>query len=289
VSSPSPQHRPARENKRHKLSSGKIIGVDDVGANPSAERRRIPSKQVVYHFEHPPSLGVLGMKSQGHGKLRQRKAETLRAKGCRELEGQRAPRVGEKQDMAATRGVNPFLKADFPARAPKHHEQGLPRCAPRFPSYDTGARPHMSYKLAQSAKKANCRTRSAQPPCGYAPLHLHHNQRSRRRTAAQGARNRPVVMRPFIFAATNGQEGEPPHKERATARRLCAPSASLQPAAQPLAWGPRPTCQAPGAPVSAYREVAPPHAPVPRLLGAAAEDREVKFSKPMQRLEAPHA
>jgi hypothetical protein len=27
--------------------------------------------------------------------------------------------------------------------------------------------------------------------------------------------------------------------------------------------------------------------PVPRLLGVAAEDGEVKFSKPMQRLEAP--
>jgi hypothetical protein len=38
-----------------------------------------------------------------------------------------------------------------------------------------------------------------------------------------------------------------------------------------------------------YREVAPPLAPVPHLLGAAAEDREVKFSKAMQRLEAPHA
>jgi hypothetical protein len=98
-----------------------------------------------------------------------------------------------------------------------------------------------------------------------------------------------VVVCPFIFAATNGQEGELPHKERATAPRLCAPSASLQPAVQPLAWGPRPTCHAPGAPVTGCREVAPPLAPIPRLLGAAAEDGEVKFSKPMQRLEAPRA
>jgi hypothetical protein len=51
----------------------------------------------------------------------------------------------------------------------------------------------------------------------------------RRRTAAQGACNRPAVVRPFIFAATNGQEGEPPHKERTTAPRLCAPSCSPQP------------------------------------------------------------
>jgi hypothetical protein len=51
----------------------------------------------------------------------------------------------------------------------------------------------------------------------------------RRRTAAQGAHNRPMVMRPFIFAATNGQEGEPPHKEHATAPRVYPPSSLPQP------------------------------------------------------------
>jgi hypothetical protein len=128
--------------------------------------------------------------------------------------------------MATARRMNSFLKADFPARAPKHHGQGLPRCAPGFPSYDMGARPHMSYKLARSTKKANRRIGSVQPPCGYTPFHLRRNQRSRRRTAAQGACNRPAVIRPSIFTATSGQGGEPPHKERATAPRLCAPSAS---------------------------------------------------------------
>jgi hypothetical protein len=48
-------------------------------------------------------------------------------------------------------------------------------------------------------KKANRRTRSVQPPCGYSPFHLHRNQRSRRRTAAQGACNRPAVVRPLGF------------------------------------------------------------------------------------------
>jgi hypothetical protein len=138
------------------------------------------------------------MKSQGHGKLWRHKAETLKAKGHKELEDERAPRVGEKQDMAATRRVDPFLKADFLARAPKRHGQGLPQCAPGFPSYDMGARPHMSYKLARSAKKVNRHTRSVQPPCGYTPFHLWRNQRSRRQL---------------------------PHKERATAPQLCAPSA----------------------------------------------------------------
>jgi hypothetical protein len=142
------------------------------------------------------------------------------------------------QNMAATRGVNPFLKADFPTRALKRHGQSLPRCAPGFPSYDTGARPPMSYKLAQSAKKANRRKKSVQPPRGYAPLHLRRNQRSGGRTATQGACNRPAIVRPFIFAETGGQEGEPPRRKRATAPRLCAPSASLQPTDQHGGPGP---------------------------------------------------
>jgi hypothetical protein len=45
----------------------------------------------------------------------------------------------------------------------------------------------------------------------------------------------------------------------------------------------------PWAPVPEYREVEPPLAPVPHLLGTATEDGEVKFSKLMQRLEAPRA
>jgi hypothetical protein len=174
--------------------------------------------------------------------------------------------------MATARGMNSFLKADFPAHAPKRHGQGLPRCAPGFPFYDMGARPHTSYKLARSAKKANRCTGSVQPPCGYTPFHLRRNQRSRRRIAAQGACNRPVVIRPSIFTTTSGQGGEPPHKEHAPAPRLRAPSASLQPVVQPLAWGPRATCHTPGAPVSGCRKVAPPLAPISRLLESIAED-----------------
>jgi hypothetical protein len=127
--------------------------------------------------------------------------------------------------MATIRGVNPFLKTDFPARAPKRHGQGLPRCTPGFPSYDMGARPHMSYKLVRSAKKENRRTGSVRPPCSYTPFHLRRNQRSRRRTTAQGACNRPAVICPSIFTVTSGQGGELPHNEHATAPRLCALSA----------------------------------------------------------------
>jgi hypothetical protein len=93
----------------------------------------------------------------------------------------------------------------------------------------------------------------------------------------QGACNCPTVMRPFILGATNGQEGEPPHKgacsrlavkrshifaetsgrkvepprgKRTTATRLCAPSASLQPAVQhggPGPHGMQPACRSLGA------------------------------------------
>jgi hypothetical protein len=54
--------------------------------------------------------------------------------------------------------------------------------------------------------------------------HIGWPEARRRQTTTQGACNRPVVIRPFIFGVTSGQEGEPPHKEHATAPRLSAPS-----------------------------------------------------------------
>jgi hypothetical protein len=81
----------------------------------------------------PTQSGMLEMNLQGHGKLWRHKAETLKAKGRRELKGERAPRVGEKQGMAATQGMNPSLKADSPAPASKHREKS-PRCTPGYPS-----------------------------------------------------------------------------------------------------------------------------------------------------------
>jgi hypothetical protein len=88
----------------------------------------------------------------------------------------------------------------------------------------------MSYSLT--------RRRSVQLPCCYTPLHSRGNQRSGRRTAVQGACNRPTVKRPFLFTVTSGQRGEPPRKKRTTVARLCAPSASLQPTVQLGGSGP---------------------------------------------------
>jgi hypothetical protein len=145
----------------------------------------------------------------------------------------------EKQGMATARGMNSFLKADFPARILKRHEQGLPRCAPG----------------------SHHRTWEPGPTC-----HTNGPEARRRRIVAQGACNHRAVVRPPIFAATSGQEGEPPYKECATALRLFTLPPSPQPAVkeanhrtrnmqpprgyapprlrpvvQPLAWGPRPT------------------------------------------------
>jgi hypothetical protein len=60
--------------------------------------------------------------------------------------------------------------------------------------------------------------------------HIGWPEARRRQTTTQGARNRPVVIRPFIFGATSGREDEPPHKERATTPWLCASSFSPKPA-----------------------------------------------------------
>jgi hypothetical protein len=135
-------------------------------------------------------------------------------------------------------GDEPLFKGGFPHSHPRRREQSLLRCAPGLPPYDTGARPHMSYRLTRSTKKENRRARSMQLPRSYAPLHFRRNQRSERRTAAQGACKRPTVMRPFIFAETSGRKGEPPRRKRRTTPRLCAPSASLQPVVQHGGPGP---------------------------------------------------
>jgi hypothetical protein len=171
--------------------------------------------------------------------------------------------------MATARGMDPFLTTDFPTHAPKRHGQGLLRCAPGFPLYDTWARPHMSYRLTQSAKK---------------------------KTATQGACNRPTVMCPSIFAATSGQEDELPHEERATAPRLYAPSSSPKPAVKkanhragsvqlPRACAPpqlrcnRRSNMGAQAHMSCNRragywvqKIASSLAPMPHLLGAVVED-----------------
>jgi hypothetical protein len=189
--------------------------------------------------------------------------------------------------MATGREIDPFFKADLPTRAPKRHGQSLPQRALGFPPYDTGARPHMSYRLTRRTKTANHCTKSMQLTRGYAPLHSRGNQWSERRTATQGACNCPAVKRSFIFAETSGQKGEPPRRKRTTAPQLCAPSASLQPAAQHGGPGPhvmQPAHWLPSAGKSHHRlrqcRVFP---------GLSRKTEKIKFSEPVQRLEASRA
>jgi hypothetical protein len=186
--------RREQERQHHhecELSSGEIVGGDDPDADPSRKHRCTPS---------------------------------------RGLGGGRARWMQEKRGMATTREIDPFLKEDLPTRAPEASQAKSPRRTPRFPPYDTGARPPMSYRLT--------RRRSVQLPHSYAPLHFRKNQRPGRQTAAQGACNRPAVKRSLIFAETSGRKGEPPHKKRTTTPRLCAPSASSQPTVQHGGPGP---------------------------------------------------
>jgi hypothetical protein len=106
--------------------------------------------------------------------------------------------------MATAREIDPFLKADFPTRAPKRHGQSLPRRALGCPPYDTGARPHMSYRLTRSTKKANHRikepataSRLCAPSFSEQPAVRKMNHRTR-------SMQSPAVMRPFIFTETSG-------------------------------------------------------------------------------------
>jgi hypothetical protein len=95
--------------------------------------------------------------------------------------------------MATAQEIDPFLKADLPTRAPKRHEQSLPRRAPGFPPYDTGARSHMSYKLTRNMKMADRCARSMQLHRGCVPFQLRCNRRSSMEARAHMSCNRASV------------------------------------------------------------------------------------------------
>jgi hypothetical protein len=74
-------------NEERELPGGETAGGGGPDADPSSKHRRAPS---------------------------------------RGPEGGRARRMQEERGMAIARGMDPFLKADLPARAPKRHGQSLP-------------------------------------------------------------------------------------------------------------------------------------------------------------------
>jgi hypothetical protein len=101
-------------NEEREFPSGEIVEGEGAGADPSTEHRRAPSRQATPQVKRLLSLKALGVNQQDHGNCGDAKQD---------LEGKGARREEEKQGMVATRGMNPFLKEDSPARAPKHHEQ----------------------------------------------------------------------------------------------------------------------------------------------------------------------
>jgi hypothetical protein len=115
-------------------------------------------------------------------------------------------------------GDRSLFKSRSPRSRPEASRAKFPPTCTRSPPYDTGARPHMSYRLTRSTKKANHRTRSVQLPRNYAPLRLRSNQRSGRRTATQRACNRPAVKRSLIFAEKANR-----HAKSIQPPRGCAP------------------------------------------------------------------
>jgi hypothetical protein len=152
-----------------------------------------------------------------------------------EVSRAKSPPMCTRVPTPMTRGQAPHVIQTDPK-----HEEGEPPHKGRTTAPWLCA-PSFSEQLAVG--KANRRTRSTQPPRGYVPLRLYQNQRSKRRTATQETYNRPVVERPLNFAATGGPTR-----------------------------GPRPTCHATGAPVTGCGKIAPPLAPIPRLLGAVVAD-----------------
>jgi hypothetical protein len=85
--------------------------------NPSTEHQHAPSIQAAHQDKRPLGLKALGVNQQGHGNC-----------GGTEQnhEGEGAQQEEEKQGMAVTRGVTPFLKVDSSDLAPKGHEKSPP-------------------------------------------------------------------------------------------------------------------------------------------------------------------
>jgi hypothetical protein len=100
----------------------------------------------------------------------------------------------------------------------------------------------------------------------------------------QGACNRPTVKRPFIFAVSSDQRGEPSRKKRTTVPRLCAPSTPLQLAVQ--LGGPGPHVMQPARRLPCAKK---PHRCLRQchvFSGPSRESEKVNFSELVQRLEA---
>jgi hypothetical protein len=104
--------------------------------------------------------------------------------------------------VAATQGVDPFLKATLPTRILRRCELSLQR-APGSTPYDTGAGSQTTCKLTQHRRSqtaargaCNCPAVTSAPPSSPKPA-------GERRTAMQAAGSRTTRMHPFDFDASS--------------------------------------------------------------------------------------
>jgi hypothetical protein len=105
--------------------------------------------------------------------------------------------------MAATQGVDPFLKATLPTRVLRRRGLSLHQRAPRSSPYDTGAGSHTSCKLAGTEEAKPPRAEHVTAQRLQALHHLCLNQRVKGRTAMQAACNCTTGMHPFDFNASS--------------------------------------------------------------------------------------
>jgi hypothetical protein len=105
--------------------------------------------------------------------------------------------------VAATQGVDPFLKATLPTRVLRRRGLSLHQRAPGTSPYDTGARSHTSCKLARTEEAKSPHAERVTAQRLQALLHLRLNQRVKRRTVMQAACNCTTRMHPFDFNASS--------------------------------------------------------------------------------------
>jgi hypothetical protein len=122
--------------------------------------------------------------------------------------------------VAATQGVDPFLKATLPTRVLRRRGLSLHQHAPGSSPYDTGAGSHASCELAQDRRS---------------------------QTAARGACNRPAVT-------STPPPSPKPAGERADHHATAPWGHTLLTLTRP-AWRPRPTRHVTGAPVTTCQKL----------------------------------
>jgi hypothetical protein len=105
--------------------------------------------------------------------------------------------------VAATQGVDPFLKATPPTRVLRRRRLSLHQRAPGSSPYDTGAGSHTSCKLAWTEEAKPSRAERVTAQRLQALLHLRLNQRVKGRTAMQAACNCTTGTHPFDFDASS--------------------------------------------------------------------------------------